>query len=82
MAMDDRVIYKDNNDSIIISVIICIFSIISINIFAFLYIKKVTNPLTILMMHVTNISEGNISINTKRNYSKDEFVSWKKYLIL
>ena len=78
MAMDDKVIYKANNDSIIISIIIGILSIIFINIFAFLYIKKVTNPLKDLMEHATNISEGNIKVNIKNNYGKDEFGQLEK----
>ena len=78
MAMDDKVIYKANNDSIIISIIIGILSIIFINIFAFLYIKKVTNPLKDLMEHATNISEGNIKVNIKNNYGKDEFGELEK----
>ncbi|EKV57676.1 methyl-accepting chemotaxis sensory transducer [Brachyspira hampsonii 30446] len=73
MAMDDKIIYKANNDSIIISIIICILSIIFINIFAFIYIKKVTHPLKNLMDHATSISEGNITVRTKNNYGKDEF---------
>ncbi|OEJ14147.1 chemotaxis protein [Brachyspira hampsonii] len=73
MAMDDRIIYKANNDSIIISIIIGILSIIFINIFSFLYIKKVTHPLKNLMNYATSISEGNITVNTKNNYGKDEF---------
>ena len=78
MAMDDKVIYKANNDSIIISIIICILSIIFINVFAFLYIKKVTHPLKVLMEHATSISEGNITVNTKALYGKDEFGQLEK----
>ncbi|KLI17776.1 chemotaxis protein, partial [Brachyspira hyodysenteriae] len=78
MAMDDKVIYKANNDSIIISIIICILSIIFINVFAFLYIKKVTHPLKVLMQHATSISEGNINAYIKDNYGKDEFGQLEK----
>ena len=78
MAMDDRIIYKANNDSIIISIIIGILSIVFINIFAFLYIKKVTHPLKNLMEHATSISEGNITVNTKAVYGKDEFGQLEK----
>ena len=78
MAMDDKIIYRDNNDSIIISIIICILSIIFINIFAFLYIKKVTHPLKDLMMHAASIAEGNINITNKINYGKDEFGQLEK----
>ncbi|MBW5395563.1 methyl-accepting chemotaxis protein, partial [Brachyspira hampsonii] len=46
---------------------------IFINIFAFIYIKKVTHPLKNLMDHATSISEGNITVRTKNNYGKDEF---------
>ena len=73
MAMDDKIIYQANNDSIKISIIICILSIIFINIFAFLYIKRVTDPLKDLMVHATNISNGNIKENNRVNYRKDEF---------
>lgn len=73
MAMDDRIIYQANNDSIKISIVICILSIIFINIFAFLYIKKVTYPLKNLMIHATNISNGNIRKSNITNYRKDEF---------
>ncbi len=45
MAMDDKVIYRANNQSITMSIIIGILSIVLINIFSFLYIKKVTHPL-------------------------------------
>ena len=78
MAMDDRIIYKANNDSIIISIIIGILSIVFINIFAFLYIKKVTHPLKNLMEHAISISEGNITVNTKAVYGKDEFGQLEK----
>ncbi|CRF34584.1 methyl-accepting chemotaxis protein [Brachyspira suanatina] len=78
MAMDDKVIYKANNDSIFISIIICILSIIFINVFAFLYIKKVTHPLKVLMQHATSISEGNINARIKDNYGKDEFGQLEK----
>ena len=78
MAMDDRIIYKANNDSIIISIIIGILSIIFINVFAFLYIKKVTHPLKNLMEHAISISEGNITVNTKAVYGKDEFGQLEK----
>ena len=78
MAMDDKVIYKANNDSIMISIIICILSIVFINIFAFLYIKKVTHPLKVLMDHATSISEGNITTHIKDNYGKDEFGQLEK----
>ena len=78
MAMDDSVIYKANNDSIKISIIICIISIISINVFAFLYIKKVTHPLKVLMQHATSISEGHIKIISRSVYSKDEFGELEK----
>ena len=78
MAMDDKIIYRDNNDSIIISIIICILSIIFINIFAFLYIKKVTYPLKNLMMHAASISEGNITVTNKVHYGKDEFGQLEK----
>ncbi|MEI0530955.1 methyl-accepting chemotaxis protein [Brachyspira pilosicoli] len=73
MAMDDKIIYQANNDSIKISIVICILSIIFINIFTFLYIKRVTNPLKDLMIHATNISNGNIKENIRVNYRKDEF---------
>ncbi|MEI0559384.1 methyl-accepting chemotaxis protein [Brachyspira intermedia] len=78
MAMDDRIIYKANNDSIVISIIIGILSIVFINIFAFLYIKKVTHPLKNLMEHAISISEGNITVNTKAVYGKDEFGQLEK----
>lgn len=78
MAMDDRIIYKANNDSIVISIIIGILSIVFINIFAFLYIKKVTHPLKNLMEHAISISEGNITVNTKSVYGKDEFGQLEK----
>ncbi len=73
MAMDDKIIYQANNDSIKISIVICILSIIFINIFAFLYIKRVTYPLKNLMIHATNISNGNIRKSNITNYRKDEF---------
>ena len=73
MAMDDKIIYQANNDSIKISIVICILSIIFINIFAFLYIKRVTYPLKDLMIHATNISNGNIKENNRVTYRKDEF---------
>ena len=73
MAMDDRIIYQANNDSIKISIVICILSIVFINIFAFLYIKRVTYPLKNLMIHATNISNGNIRKSNITNYRKDEF---------
>lgn len=73
MAMDDKIIYQANNDSIKISIVICILSIVFINIFAFLYIKRVTYPLKNLMIHATNISNGNIRKSNITNYRKDEF---------
>ena len=78
MAMDDKVIYRANNQSITMSIIIGILSIVLINIFSFLYIKKVTHPLKILMNHAISISEGNIKINNKNKYGNDEFGELEK----
>ncbi|WP_297276262.1 methyl-accepting chemotaxis protein [uncultured Brachyspira sp.] len=78
MAMDDRIIYKANNDSIKISIVICILSIVFINIFAFLYIKNATHPLKVLMLQATNISNGNIKVTNKSAYRKDEFGELEK----
>ena len=49
MAMDDKIIYRENIRMIRIAVIICILSILFINTFTLSYIKRTMSPLDSLM---------------------------------
>ncbi|WP_295155012.1 methyl-accepting chemotaxis protein [uncultured Brachyspira sp.] len=73
LAMDDNIIYRENIIMIEIAVIICLISIILINIIFILYINKTMHPLESLMLHAQKISEGNIEIAETEKYRKDEF---------
>ena len=73
MATDNKVIYAENLSMIRISVIVCILSVIFINLFSVSYITKTMSPLKKLMKKADKIAEGNIEINDNINYRKDEF---------
>ncbi len=73
LAMDDNIIYRENIIMIEIAVIICLISIILINVIFILYINKTMHPLESLMLHAQKISEGNIEIAETEKYRKDEF---------
>ena len=73
MAMDNRVIYRENIRMIRIAAIICIISILFINSFTVAYIKKTMSPLDSLMKQAQRISEGNIEVKEIKKERKDEF---------
>ena len=73
MAMDNKIIYRENIRMIRIAVIVCILSIICINAFSLSYIKKTMSPLDSLMKQAQKISEGNIEVIEIKKERKDEF---------
>ncbi|MBW5379950.1 HAMP domain-containing protein, partial [Brachyspira hampsonii] len=78
MAMDNKIIYKENIRMIRIAVIVCILSIICINTFLISYIKKTMSPLDSIMKQAQNISEGHIGIKEIKKERKDEFGKLEK----
>ena len=73
MAMDDRIIYRENIRMIRIAVIICILSILFINTFTLSYIKRTMSPLDSLMKQAQKISEGYLEVKEIEKERKDEF---------
>ena len=73
MAMDDKIIYRENIRMIRIAVIICILSILFINTFTLSYIKRTMSPLDSLMEQAQKISEGYIEVKDISKERKDEF---------
>ncbi|MEI0559766.1 methyl-accepting chemotaxis protein [Brachyspira intermedia] len=78
MAMDNKIIYKENIRMIRIAIIVCILSIICINTFLISYIKKTMSPLDSIMKQAQNISEGYISVKEIKKERKDEFGKLEK----
>ena len=78
MATDNRIIYAENIRMIRIAVIVCVLSIIFINLFSVSYITKTMSPLDKLMKKANRISEGNIEINKNEVLRKDEFGELEK----
>ena len=78
MAADDNVIYAENISMIRIAIIVCILSIIFVNLFSVSYITKTMSPLSVLMKKANKISEGNIELKSETNYRKDEFGELEK----
>ena len=78
MAADDNVIYAENISMVRIAIIVCILSIIFVNLFSVSYITKTMSPLTVLMEKANKISEGNIELKSQDNYRKDEFGELEK----
>ncbi len=78
MAADDNVIYAENISMVRIAIIVCILSIIFVNLFSVSYITKTMNPLSVLMKKANKISEGNIELKSETNYRKDEFGELEK----
>ena len=78
MAADDKVIYAENISMIRIAIIVCILSIIFVNLFSVSYITKTMSPLSVLMKKANRISEGNIELKSSNNYRKDEFGQLEK----
>ncbi|WP_028329168.1 methyl-accepting chemotaxis protein [Brachyspira alvinipulli] len=73
MAMDDRIIYRENIRMIRIAIAICILSALFINAFTVAYIKRTMSPLDILMKQAQRISEGYIEVKEIEKERKDEF---------
>ncbi|OEJ20599.1 chemotaxis protein, partial [Brachyspira hampsonii] len=78
MAADDRIIYAENISMIRIAIIVCILSIIFVNLFSVSYITKTMSPLSVLMKKANKISEGDIEIKSVSQYRKDEFGELEK----
>ncbi|PTY41176.1 methyl-accepting chemotaxis protein [Brachyspira hampsonii] len=78
MATDDRVIYAENISMIRIAIIVCILSIIFVNLFSVSYITKTMSPLSVLMKKANKISEGDIELKSVSEYRKDEFGELEK----
>ena len=78
MATDDNVIYAENISMVRIAIIVCILSIIFVNLFSVSYITKTMSPLSVLMKKANKISEGNIELKSQDNYRKDEFGELEK----
>ena len=78
MATDNKIIYAENISMIRIAIIICIISIIFINLFSVSYIIKTMSPLNKLMKKANKISEGNIELKCPLSYRKDEFGELEK----
>ncbi|WP_041177204.1 methyl-accepting chemotaxis protein [Brachyspira intermedia] len=78
MATDDNVIYAENISMVRIAIIVCILSIIFVNLFSVSYITKTMSPLSVLMKKANKISEGNIELKSSANYRKDEFGELEK----
>ncbi|MEI0510864.1 methyl-accepting chemotaxis protein, partial [Brachyspira intermedia] len=78
MATDDNVIYAENISMVRIAIIVCILSIIFVNLFSVSYITKTMSPLSVLMKKANRISEGNIELKSETNYRKDEFGELEK----
>ncbi|WP_416487816.1 methyl-accepting chemotaxis protein [Brachyspira hyodysenteriae] len=78
MAADDRIIYAENISMIRIAIIVCILSVIFVNLFSVSYITKTMSPLSVLMKKANRISEGNIELKSSTNYRKDEFGELEK----
>ncbi|MEI0604180.1 methyl-accepting chemotaxis protein [Brachyspira alvinipulli] len=73
MAMDDKVIYRENIRMIKIAIAICILSVLFINAFTVAYIKRTMSPLDSLMKQAQKISEGYIEVKDIKKERKDEF---------
>ena len=73
MAMDDRIIYRENIRMIRIAVIICILSVLFINAFTVSYIKRTMSPLDSLVKQSQKISEGYLELKDLEKDRKDEF---------
>ena len=73
MAMDDKVIYRENIRMIRIAIVICILSVLFINAFTVAYIKRTMSPLDSLMKQAQKISEGYIEVKDIKKERKDEF---------
>ncbi|MCZ9839775.1 methyl-accepting chemotaxis protein [Brachyspira hyodysenteriae] len=78
MAADDNIIYAENISMIRIAIIVCILSVIFVNLFSVSYITKTMSPLSVLMKKANRISEGNIELKSSANYRKDEFGELEK----
>ena len=78
MAADDNIIYAENISMVRIAIIVCILSIIFVNLFSVSYITKTMSPLSVLMKKANKISEGNIELKSSANYRKDEFGELEK----
>ncbi|WP_300369401.1 methyl-accepting chemotaxis protein [Brachyspira sp.] len=73
IAADDKIIYAENIRMLRIAIIVCVLSIIFVNLFSVSYITKTMSPLSILMKKANKISEGNIELKCPISYRKDEF---------
>ena len=73
MAMDDKIIYRENIRMIKIAIAICILSVLFINAFTVAYIKRTMSPLDSLMKQAQKISEGYIEVKDIKKERKDEF---------
>ena len=78
MATDDKVIYAENISMIRIAVIVCILSVIFINLFSVSYITRTMSPLNNLIKKANSISEGNIEAKCDIVFKKDEFGQLEK----
>ena len=78
MAADNVVIYAENIAMIRIAAVVCILSIIFVNLFSVSYITKTMSPLSTLMKKANKISEGTIELKCPMSYRKDEFGELEK----